>query len=74
MAKRYIQRNSISFHGVCRMIEKIKSCFERLQRLNIVPTLDNMEILVQTLYDLRDIYNSIKDGDDSGGRSESDSQ
>ena len=56
------------------MIEKIKSCFERLQRLNIVPTLDNMEILVQTLYDLRDIYNSIKDGDDSGGRSESDSQ
>lgn len=56
------------------MLEKIEDCYKRLQTLDITPTLANMEILVQTLYDLRDIYNTIKDGDDSGGRSESSSQ
>lgn len=50
------------------MIEKLELCFERLQRLDIVPTLANMEILVQTLYDLRDIYNEIKDGEATDGR------
>lgn len=48
------------------MLEKLDACFSRLQRLNIVPTLDNMEILIQTLYDLRDVYNKIKDGETDG--------
>ena len=41
------------------MKEKIEKCFERLQSLNIQPTLGNMEKLVQTLYDLREVYNEI---------------
>lgn len=49
------------------MKEKLEACFERLQRLNIVPTLENMEILVQTLYDLRDVYNQIGKGETDGG-------
>ena len=48
------------------MKDKIKECFERLQKLDINPTLTNMEILLQTLYDLRDIYNEIG-GEKDGG-------
>ena len=44
------------------MREKIEACFNRLQGLEIKPTLSNMEILVQTLYDLRDVYNELKEG------------
>ena len=53
------------------MKEKIEACFERLQGLDIKPTLTNMEILVQTLYDLRDVYNSIKE-DNTDGRPQAD--
>ena len=42
------------------MPEKLEACFERLQRLDIRPTLSNMEILLQTLYDLRDVYLELK--------------
>lgn len=52
------------------MKDKIKECFERLQKLDINPTLTNMEILLQTLYDLRDIYNEI--GGDDNGRNQAD--
>ena len=48
------------------MKEKLEACFERLQRLNVVPTLENMEILLQTLYDLRDMYHEIG-GEGNGG-------
>lgn len=48
------------------MREKIEACFERLQNLDIKPTLSNMEILIQTLYDLRDVYNELKEGDGNG--------
>lgn len=48
------------------MREKIEACFERLQNLDIKPTLSNMEILIQTLYDLRDVYNALKEGDGNG--------
>ena len=41
------------------MKEKISLCFDRLQGLEIKPTLTNMEKLLQTLYDLRDIYNEL---------------
>lgn len=54
------------------MPEKIKDCYERLQTLEITPTLANMEILLQTLYDLRSVYQKLKemeattDGTDNG--------
>lgn len=41
------------------MKEKIETCFNRLQNLDIKPTLANMEILLQTLYDLKEIYREI---------------
>ena len=53
--------------------EKLEKCFDRLQNLEIKPTLGNMEILVQTLYDLREVYNAIKDGED-GDRAQIDTQ
>ena len=49
------------------MLEKIEACFERLQGLEIKPTLTNMETLVQTLYDLREVYNELKEGERVGG-------
>ena len=50
--------------------EKLEACFDRLQSLDIMPTLPNMEKLVQTLYDLRDIYKELggDDNADSCGR------
>ena len=53
------------------MKEKIEACFSRLQELDIMPTLPNMEKLVQTLYDLRDVYQML--GGDEDGRSDADS-
>ena len=53
------------------MKEKIEACFNRLQELDIQPTLPNMEKLVQTLYDLRDVYQML--GGDEDGRSDADS-
>ena len=49
------------------MREKIEACFMRLQGLDILPSLKNMEILTQTLYDLRSVYNELKEGEDDGG-------
>lgn len=51
------------------MKEKLEACFDRLQTLEIQPTLANMEKLVQTLYDLRELYNELEDND---GRTETD--
>lgn len=51
------------------MKEKLEACFNRLQTLEIQPTLANMEKLVQTLYDLREMYNELEGND---GRAESD--
>ena len=48
------------------MLEKLESCFERLQTLDIKPTLDNMEKLLKTLYDLREVYNELKEGAEDG--------
>ena len=45
---------------VTGMKEKLKACFDRLQGLDIPPTLGNMEILVQTLYDLREVYHEME--------------
>lgn len=54
------------------MEEKIIRCFDRLQELELKPTVSNMEKLLQTLYDLRDIYNEIKGGDKDGRKTNSD--
>ena len=55
---------------------KVSTCFDRLQNLQIAPTLRNMEILLQTLYDLREIYNELKaretDGTEDRATSDSD--
>lgn len=57
------------------MKEKIEACFDRLQNLDIVPTMTNMEKLLQTLYDLRDVYKMLCEGDDNNdGGSETDSE
>ena len=49
------------------MEEKIEACFERLQTLDIAPSLSNMEKLVQTLYELREVYQYLKGGEQVGG-------
>ena len=59
------------------MKEKIEACFERLQGLDIKPTQSNMERLLQTLYDLRDVYAEIEKLNKEGaedGRATSDSE
>lgn len=48
------------------MKEKIEACFNRLQGLDIKPTLTNMEALVQTLYDLRAVYNELERNEQDG--------
>ena len=49
------------------MKEKLKACYERLQRLELQPTKHNMETLLQTLYDLQEIYNALKEDDADDG-------
>ena len=53
------------------MKEKLERCFDRLQSLDIQPTLTNMEKLVQTLYDLREIYKELEE---NYGRDKTDSE
>ena len=53
------------------MKEKLSACFDRLQNLDIKPTLKNMEALVQTLYDLRDVYNELGRAENDGGAEDS---
>ena len=48
-------------------LEKLEACYNRLQTLNIAPSLDNMEKLVQTLYDIREVYQKLKGGEQVGG-------
>ena len=51
------------------MSEKIKKCYERLQTLQITPTVGNMETLLQSLYDLRSVYQELKakEAEQNGG-------
>lgn len=42
------------------MKDKLNEVYERLQTLDIMPTKANMEKLLQSLYDLRDIYNELE--------------
>ena len=55
------------------MPEKINECYLRLQGLDITPTTHNLEILLQTLYDLKSVYDELKKGGEDG-RAAADSQ
>lgn len=52
------------------MPEKLKACFDRLQTLDILPTVGNLETLLQTLYDIREVYQKLKamESDDDAGK------
>lgn len=41
------------------MKEKIEACFTRLQSLDITPTVSNMEKLLETMYDLREVFKEL---------------
>ena len=56
------------------MIEKLNAAYERLQGLSITPTVSNMERLLQSLYDIRDVYNELQKAGEVDGRSTSDSE
>ena len=45
--------------------EKINDVYTRLQNLDIRPTKTNMETLLQSLYDLREVYNEITTKEDA---------
>ena len=49
------------------MKEKIFFFFFRLQKLQIQSGLENMEILLQTMYDLRDVYQELTGGESGAG-------
>ena len=42
------------------MKDKINAVYERLQTIDIMPTKGNLEKLLQSLYDLRDVYNDLE--------------
>ena len=50
-----------------RILKLILACFERLQTLQIQSGLENMERLLQTLYDLREVYQELNGGDGDAG-------
>ena len=47
-------------------MNKLEQAFKRLQQLQIVPTVTNMETLLQSLYDIREVYNKLKGGETDG--------
>ena len=56
------------------MKSKLDGAYNRLQTLDIVPSIFNMEKLVQSLYDLRDVYTELEKEGAVNGRSTADSQ
>ena len=51
--------------------EKISVCYKRLQTLDIAPTRANLETLLQTLYDLQEVFNELERME-ADGRTETD--
>lgn len=51
---------------------KIGKAYERLQTLDIMPTRKNMEILLQTLYDLKDVYKNMEEEEQNADRQKAD--
>ena len=54
------------------MRKKLKECFERLQGLDILPTEHNLGILLQTLYDLRAVWNELGERENNERGTETD--
>lgn len=55
------------------LLQKLNNSFYRLQDLQIKPTLGNMEILVATMYDLKDVYNALKEMESKNNGEQKDS-
>lgn len=51
------------------ILNKLNFCYDRLQSIQIAPTVTNMEKLLQSLYDIRDVYNKLKEGAENGSES-----
>lgn len=50
------------------MLEKLEACYERLQSLAaFVPTVSNMEKLLKSLYDIREVYQELKEREEHDG-------
>lgn len=49
------------------IINDLNKVYERLQTLDILPTLANMEKLLQSLYDMKEIARKLKEGATDGG-------
>ena len=54
--------------------EKLAGCYERLQTIDIQPTKNNMEKLLQTLYDLEEIYQNIEERTEENGGASADTE
>lgn len=52
------------------VINDLNKVYERLQTLDILPTLANMEKLLQSLYDMKEIARKLKEGATDGGGTE----
>lgn len=55
------------------MPEKLEAAYNRLQTLEIMPTVGNMETLLQSLYDIREVYQQLIKMEDKDGQ-ETDSE
>jgi len=49
------------------MKEKLSAIYDRLQDLDLKPTKHNMETLLQTLYDLQEIYRELNREEQADG-------
>lgn len=52
--------------------DKISACFDRLQQIQILATKGNMENLLQTLYDLQEVYQILEKVGDKNDREKAD--
>ena len=48
------------------MKEKLNACYERLQTLDMPMTRGNMETLLQTLYDIQEVYQELERMENDG--------
>lgn len=49
--------------GMEEILSKLNAIYDRLQKLDILPTRTNMEKLLQTLYDIREVFNQLKEAE-----------
>ena len=46
-------------------LAKLNTVYERLQKLDIMPTRANMEKLLQSLYDIQTVYKKLKEAEEN---------